>query len=49
MFSVAQTAVTTAPSRFKSWTAAEPIAPVAPFTSTCCPLWIFALLMNERA
>ncbi len=44
-----QTAVTIAPIRFRSWTAAEPIAPVAPLTSTCCRLSIFDLLIIERA
>jgi hypothetical protein len=49
MFSASQVAVTSAPRLFNSWTAAEPMAPVAPLTRTCCPLRIFALLMNERA
>src|SRR5215203_5424223 len=42
-FSVWQTAVTSAPTLFRSWTAAEPMAPVAPLTSTCWPLLIFPL------
>ena len=46
---VAQTAVTLAPRLFNSCTAAEPIAPVAPYTSTSCPRRIFAALMSDRA
>ena len=44
---VSQTAVTLAPRLFRSWTAAEPMAPVAPLTRTCCPLPIFAF-RDER-
>jgi hypothetical protein len=35
---VPQTAVTVAPRLLASWTAAEPMAPVAPLTSTSWPL-----------
>ncbi len=37
MFGVSATAVTVAPRCRASCTAAEPMAPVAPFTSTCWP------------
>src|SRR5688572_9047523 len=48
MLSVPQTAVTLTPRLFNNWTAAEPIAPVAPSTRTSCPLVIFAPRMWAR-
>jgi hypothetical protein len=46
---VSQTAVTRTPRLADNWTTAEPIAPVAPLTSTRCPLPILAFLIMVRA
>jgi hypothetical protein len=46
---VSQTAVTCTSRLASSWTAAEPMAPVAPLTRTRCPARIFAFLMFARA
>jgi hypothetical protein len=47
--SVPQTAVTRAPRPFRSWTAAEPMAPVAPLTRTSCPLRALAFRIRASA
>jgi hypothetical protein len=49
MCSAPQTAVTMAPMSRKSWTAADPMAPVAPLTRTPCPRWSLAVLISDRA